>query len=189
MVSLIGLATIAIITAIGGWPVIIGAAVIGALAAGITYAWNNRAAIGDRFVDTWRSLLFRIKPDTNRIRDLASDIAGAFNSIVSAISRFISTLWSLVPGIGPPSSPSGMPSVPGFTPMPGPGTPGSMHRQGWVPPARGTMVLPIRHELTIDGHTLAQAVSHYIVQGAQHVQSAAQYDGGLGHVPVDIGMA
>jgi hypothetical protein len=55
-----------------------------------------------------------------------------------------------------------------------------------VPPAQGPRLVPIRNVIAIDGHRIAEVVSHYIASAATHVQSAAQFDGSLSHVPVDM---
>jgi hypothetical protein len=58
--------------------------------------------------------------------------------------------------------------------------------QNWVPPAQGARLVPVRNVIAIDGHKIAEAVSHYIASAATHVQSAVQFDGSLSHVPVDM---
>jgi hypothetical protein len=171
--SLFGLAVIAIIGAVGGWPIIIGAAVLGALAGAVAWVYQNWEHHKEAFVGIWRDLLAVLEP------------------VTSAIGRIVAYLRSLIPGLAPSSTPpSGMPDIPGFTPLPGPGTPGGlMQRQSWVPPSDQPTLVPVTHEITLDGYKLGEAVAHYITASQTHVQSTAQYDGRMGHVPVDMGMA
>jgi hypothetical protein len=105
---------------------------------------------------------------------LGEAIAKMVSGIASMIGAGLSMLWQQQ--IAPH-----LPWGGGATPAPG------VHPQNWVPPPRqGGGLVPIRNDILIDGHRIGLAVSHYIAVNNTHVLSAAQYDGGLMHVPVDL---
>jgi hypothetical protein len=107
------------------------------------------------------------------ITKMAEDIANAIGAKLAGIAGML--------GLGGGSAAP----VPGGEPLRR-GQP-RWQPQNWVPPARsGGGLVPIHNVITIDGHRIADAVSHYIAVANTHVQAAAQYDGGLAHVPVDI---
>ncbi|HEY7551170.1 MAG TPA: hypothetical protein VH913_16855 [Hyphomicrobiaceae bacterium] len=185
LAAFVGVATVAVIGALVGWPVILGAAVVAALAGAATYVYRNRdwvmsvaKAIGDKlysipfFAYEWewhKALAIKIGEGLMQVPGL---VYGAVMSMAQGIADSIKGALGWLGGL-----------LPGH---PAPGA-GGAQPQHWVPPARGGGgLVPIRNVITIDGHRIGEAVSHYIAVNNTHVLAAPQYDGGLMHVPVDL---
>lgn len=130
----------------------------------------------------------------NRIMEAIMAIPGMVDAMAMAraIAEKINAALASIAGSLLSFAPQGMPGIPGFAPR-GRGdgqTPGGLATpQSWVPPPPQARLMQIRNTLTIDGHRIGEAVSHYIAAAATHAQSAAQYDGGMSHVPVDMQFA
>jgi hypothetical protein len=187
LAAFVGVATAAVIGALVGWPVILGAAVVAALAGAATYVYRNRdwvmsiaKAIDDKlssipyFAYQWQWYKYLAIKIGEGLMQVPGLIYGAVmnmaQGIADAIKGALGWLGGLLPGHAPGA--------------------GGVQPQHWVPPARGGGgLVPIRNVITIDGHRIGEAVSHYIAVNNTHVLAAPQYDGGLAHIPVDLQFA
>lgn len=167
--------TALLITAIGAWPVVLGAAVAGALASLGYYVWSKGSG--------WVSQLATSMG--NALKALPAMIGEAIAAMAAGIATGIS---GALRGVGQRLGITGAP-VQGDglgTPGVGGGLSDGIVPQRWDGPPRRGDVQQINVPLYIDGHQIGEAVAYHIAKGNTHVDAAAQFDASRAHMPVDL---
>lgn len=182
VVGVAGSLGVVLVTALGA----LAAAVLGPIGLIITAVGSLAFVAGAFLYFKWDQLKGWASGFASKIGDalmsIPSMVLGAIQAMAAGIGNAISgALRSLIPGGG------GGPMVPGFTPLPDSGGGDAVPRlQNWRAPPRSGGVIQTVTQLNLDGYRLGQAVAYHIAQATQHVSSAAQFDGSMSHMPVDL---
>jgi hypothetical protein len=188
--ALVLLGTGLLISAVGGWPIVIGSLIVGLLTAAFAYVTRNMSwekigtllsTISKGIVTTMVGIATDIgKALANAIMSIPGMVMGAISGMASAIGKAISGAISGLFGFGGGKGGGGgeMPSMDGSGAV--------IPQRNVVPPSGGRANGVQNINLNVDGRRMAQVTVNHIVGSSQHTTGGAGFDSVSASTPVDF---